>query len=125
MYMADTGSPTRMQGAYDFIKFIAQDENQALYCMATGYIPYTPSCADRDDFKAWVAETFPSSTLISDRILNAEEDLKQPYLSCAVDLVNANVSLMVDIFSDPNGDIKAKIQTATDSVNEAIEIFNL
>lgn len=125
MYMADTGSPTRMQGAYDFIKFLAQDENQALYCMATGYIPYTPSCADRDDFKAWVAETFPSSTLISDRILNAEEDLKQPYLSCAVDLVNANVSLMVDIFSDPNGDIKAKIQTATDSVNEAIEIFNL
>lgn len=121
-YITASASEAEKQGAYEFIKFLAQDENQAYWCEQTGYIPYTQSCSEYESYRTWMTENFPASEKLLNDLLLTDGALKLPYISVATDQLNANVLLMEQLYIDPNGDIQAYLEEAAETIDEALEI---
>jgi sn-glycerol 3-phosphate transport system substrate-binding protein len=123
-YIADTGNTEKEQGAYEFIKFLAQDEHQAFWCEKTGYIPYTSTCAAFEEYATWSKTNFPAAEEILTAMLNSDPNLKLPYLSIANEMVAANVTLMSNVATGSSS-VTDAITTAAQSVDEALEIAAL
>lgn len=124
-YISSGASPAAQQGAYEFIKFASQPQWQSFWCQSTGYIPYTGACSEDEGYVSWMNSSFPSAAALSERLLDADEVVRGPYVSISTDMVNANVLMVDTIYSDPAVDLDTVIKTAADSINEAIEIANL
>lgn len=124
-YICASASEAEKQGAYEFIKFLAQAEQQAYWCEQTGYVPYTQACSDYESYKTWMNENFPAAEKLLADLLATDGNLKLPYISVATDQLNANVLLMEQLYVDPAGDIQAFLEEAATTVNEALEIAAL
>lgn len=124
-YISSGASEAEQQGAYEFIKFLAKAENQSFWCQSTGYVPYTSSCADYEDYKNWSAENFPAAQGLLDAMLETDSNVKLPYTSVATDIQSANVMLFEQIYADPQGDVQGYIEEAAETVTEALEIAAL
>ena len=124
-YIADNGNTVQQQGAYELIKFLAQDEHQAYWCLQTGYVPYTESCAASEEYTAWMTEYFPSAGYVSEKMLSSSADLKGPYVSVANEMLTANVLLMEMVATNPGAEVDPYIQEASETITEALEIAAL
>lgn len=121
-YICASASEAEKQGAYAFIKFLAQAEQQAYWCEQTGYVPYTQACSDYADYQSWMQENFPAAEKLLADLLATDGNLKLPYISVATDQLTANVLIMEQLYVDPAGDIQAFLEEAATTVDEALEI---
>lgn len=121
-YICASASDAEKQGAYEFIKFLAQAENQSFWCEQTGYIPYTQACSDYESYKTWMTENFPAAEQLLADLLATDGSLKLPYISVATDQLNANILMMEQLYIDPAGDVQAYLEEAAATIDEALEI---
>ena len=121
-YITDSGNEEAMQGAYEFIKFVAQPEKQAMWCSELGYIPYTEEAATVQTYVDWVNTNCPSLLDLSEKIKNAPADLRGPYTKVPDDLLGVGTFLYSYISEDPTGDMTDYFEEITMTVDEAIEI---
>ncbi|MBQ9392644.1 MAG: extracellular solute-binding protein [Oscillospiraceae bacterium] len=121
-YICSAASERAQQGAYEFIKWLAHPENQAFYCMNTGYVPYTPEATNYEEYQTWMHENFPESETLLRSMLDNNAGIRLPYISVATDQINANSGMWENIYTNPNGDIRGYIDTAAGTINDALEI---
>lgn len=122
IYIVDNGNEKAAQGAYEFLKFMAQPESQAYWCMNTGYLPYTEEAYTNADYQTWMKENFPDAVDMKEKFLAPPEGLKAPY-SFLISAVQDACNICKDyMFADPTQNLDEVIGWAYDSMEEAIEI---
>lgn len=121
-YICNTGDEAEMQGAYEFIKFLAQPENQAYWATCTGYIPYTEDGYNQESYQTWMTTNFPSAANVKQILLNSAAELRGPYTIIPNALQSACTDLYYAVALDPEGNYDDYIQEAIDLVDEAFEI---
>ncbi len=121
-YICNTGDEEEMQGAYELVKFLCKPENQSYFAQSTGYVPYTEEGYNQEDYQAWMTTNFPASAKVKDMLLNSDADLRGPYTSIPNALMSACSSLYSDVALNPSGNYDEFIQSAIDSIDEALEI---
>ena len=102
LYMCNTENEKKMQGAYEFIKFMAQPENQSQYCQCLGYVPYTEEAVAQADYQEWMTENLPSSQNIIDKIQNTPAELRTPYVEFFDEMLSVTNTLYNYVALDPN-----------------------
>lgn len=123
LFVTNTENEKKMQGAYEFIKFMAQPENQSQYCELLGYVPYTEEAFNQEDYQTWMNEKLPSAQLIKDRIVNASADLRTPYVEVFDEMLSVTNTLYSYLSSDPKGDMDYYLEYAADVLNQGLEIW--
>lgn len=124
-YITNSGNEAAMQGAYEFIKFVARPENQASWCSKLGYIPYTKEAATQQEYVDWVNANCPSLLDLAEKIENAPKELRGPYTKVPDELLEVNTFLYSYVSTNPGGDLATYIEEANIMLNEAIEIQSL
>jgi len=60
-FLSNTGDERKQEGAWEFMKFLMQDEYTAGFAMATGYLPTTMSGYNSAEYQNFIATEFPSA----------------------------------------------------------------
>ena len=121
LFLANSGREKEMQGGYEFLKFLAQPENQAAWCTSLGYVPYTDEAVATETWQTWMAETLPSAQNVIDSIKNSSAEVRAPYIQFS------SKELGYDLFNyitlDPKGDTKKIIKDSLYDFSEALDIW--
>ena len=123
LYMCNTENEKKMQGAYEFIKFVAQPEMQSIYCQGLGYVPYTDEAVAQEDYQEWMQEYLPSAQGIIDKLKSSSSELRTPYVEFFDEMQTVTKTLNSYISNDPTGDIEDYMKKAADEFEEGIEIW--
>ncbi len=128
LYITNSGNKTAMQGAYEFVKFLAQPENQAAWATVMGYVPYTDAGFQHKDFVAFANKNCPSLLQLPDKMKKAPAGLRLPYTYAWDYILDANDSLFDKVSADAkdgsikDSDIDGYIKDTADTLTEAIQV---
>lgn len=125
IFIANNGDEKKMQGAYEFIKFLARPENQIFWSTFRGYTPYTEEALTSEEWTTWRDENYPSEAKLEEMLKNVNKELHFPNSKLIGKLGNTNTQLLSSIIQDPNGDLEKIIKDATEDINQSIKILNL
>lgn len=126
LFMTNTENEAKMQGAYEFIKFMAQPENQSQYCQLLGYVPYTDEAYNQADYQQWIEEKMPSVAEIRRKINNASADLRTPYVEVFDEMLSVTNTLYSYLSDDPkceNQTMEYYLQYAAGKLTEGLAIW--
>ncbi len=121
IYICNTENTREMQGAYEFVKFLASKDNQLYWATTIGYVSYSNQVVD--EYKTWAEENYPSTVTIVDKLLSSPAELRLPYV--VSDILSANNELFSSVSIDPTGNIDGYIQTASDKIDLGIHVYNM
>lgn len=125
IFIANTGDEDEMQGAYEFLKFLAQPENQIFWSTFRGYTPYTEEALASEEWIAWRDEHYPSEAKLEEKFKVLNTELKFPNATITNKLLDASFAIVSNIISDPSGDLDTYIEESADTLNKSIEILRL
>lgn len=125
IFIANTGDETEMQGAYEFMKFLAKPENQIYWSTYRGYTPYTKEALESQEWITWRDENFPSEAKLEELFSVVNEDMIFPKVSLTNKLEDTNNSILDGIMTNPKANIDEVIKKATDDLNNSIKIINM
>ena len=124
IFMGNTGDEAEMQGAYEFIKFLAKPENQIFWCTFRGYTPYTKEALESQEWITWRDANHPTELALEAPLQNANEELRFPNVPLISKILTVDKELTSYIMSDPNGDLDSYIKQTADSVNQSVKMLN-
>ena len=110
-----------MQGAYEFLKYIAQPENQFKFTTGIGYVPYTTEATEI--YMPWAEENFPSAASVLEMLKNSPKELGLPFVDVGGEINIAMGDLIGDIAAYPDGDIDTFIQDASTAIDNGLMIY--
>lgn len=125
IFIANSEDEAQMQGAYEFIKFLARTDNQVEWCTFRGYVPYTKEAAADEKWLSYQNEYYPSAGLVMQMMANTPKELRFPNTQLVAHILSANANIKSIIMTEPDSDMDELIQNAAASINESIEIHNL
>ncbi|MBQ8802225.1 MAG: extracellular solute-binding protein [Tyzzerella sp.] len=125
IFIANSGDEKKMQGAYEFIKFLARPENQLFWSTFRGYTPYTEEALSSQEWITWRDENYPSEAKIEEMLKAGNEALHFPNTSIIGKLGNTNTQIISSIIENPDADLEEIIKTATENINQSIKILQL
>lgn len=125
LFICDTGNEAEMQGAYEFIKFLASPEKQIHWSTNLGYVPYTEEASNNQEYVSWMEANFPSAKTVTQMLLQNPEGFGLPYVGIGNELLTANYNLFSAVGADPNGDVAGYIEEASARIDEALQIMAL
>lgn len=125
MFITNTGDEAEMQGAYEFIKYLSQPENQYEWCADIGYIPYTKEAENYEEWTTWRDENFPVLKDLVEKMQAAPSDLKFPYTRVMSQVVSGNWDIISSITTNAGGDLDSYIENTTKDINQSIEMLSL
>ena len=125
IFVGDNGDPVQMQGAYEFIKFLSKGEWSAHFAVSTGYLAPNQQAYDSETYQNFLTNTWPAAAEIYKSLSASDDSASNPYIPISNEMKAANKLMIETVSSDPNADIAAVIQTAYESIQEAIELYNL
>ena len=125
IYIGNNGDAVQMQGAYEFIKFLSKGEWSAHFAVSTGYLAPNQQAYDSETYQNFLTNTWPAAAEIYKSLSASDDSASNPYIPISNEMKAANKLMIETVSSDPNADIAAVIQTAYESIQEAIELYNL
>ncbi len=125
IFIANTGDEKEMQGAYEFLKFLAKPENQIFWSTFRGYTPYTEEALNSEEWTTWRDENYPSEVKLEEKLKAGSTGLKFPNATITNKLLDASFEIVSSIISEPSGDLNSYIETAAETLNKSIEILQL
>lgn len=125
IFVGDNGDPVQMQGAYEFIKFLSKGEWSAHFAVSTGYLAPNQQAYDSETYQNFIANVWPNAAEIYKSLSASDDSASNPYIPISNEMKAANKLMIETVSSDPNADIAAVIQIAYESIQEAIELYNL
>lgn len=125
IFIADNGDEKKMQGAYEFIKFLARPENQLFWSTFRGYTPYTEEALASEEWITWRDENYPSEAKLEEMLKAGNKDLKFPNSKLIGKLGNTNTQIISSIIENPDSNMEEIIKNAAEDINQSIEILNL
>lgn len=126
LYMCNTENEKKMQGAYEFIKFMSQPENQSQYCQGLGYVPYTDEAVAQADYQEWMVEFLPSSQNIIDKIKVSPDELRTPYVEFFDEMLSVTKTLYSYVSQDPTfkeESMETYMKNAAKVMEDGLEIW--
>ena len=124
IFIGNNGSPAQMQGAYEFIKFLSQGECSAYFAASTGYLAPSRQAYESEVYQDFITNTWPAATTIYESLAASDDSASLPYIPISNEIKAAH-TLMIESTCVPNANIAEIIQTANDSIQEAIELYNM
>lgn len=122
IYIANTGKKNEMEGAYQFVKYLAKPENKLYWATTIGYVAYSNDIVDQ--YKTWADENYPSANSIIASLQNSEATLRLPYVN--VNLLNPSFTLLTSVANNKNrGEVDNYIQDAATTINRNLKLANL
>lgn len=122
IFICNTGDEEEMQGAYEFIKFIAKPENQVEFEKGIGYVPYTTEAADL--YEEWSNVNFPSATGIIEKLKTSPADLALPFVDIGGEINTAMTDLLGNIAVYPDADLSSYIQEASETIDIGLKVYS-
>ena len=123
LWALDNQDPKKLRATWEFIKFLISPESQAYWNAQTGYFPVTVAAQEEETFKQNVAE-YPQFQTAIDQLHDSAPEYAGALLSV---FPEARVIVESEIESLLNGneDVDAAVKNMTESINGAIEEYNL
>lgn len=125
MFLANSGDEDKMQGAYEFMKFMSRPENQNFWCTYRGYTPYTEEALATDEWINWRDANFPSEVRIETILKAGDNKVTFPHSELNTEAVNELGTLLAGLVQNPKADTGALIDKAADTINQDIELLQL
>lgn len=125
IFIGNTGNEKKMQGAYEFIKFLGQPENQIYWCTFRGYTPYLQSVLESTEWTEWRDANHPTEKLLEGPLMSDNMELRYPNLNVMSRVQNADSEIQSYIYADPDpSKIDSYIQKAAKAIQDAIDMNN-
>lgn len=124
IFIGNTGDEAEMQGAYEFIKFLAEPENQIFWCTFRGYTPYTKEALESQEWITWRDENHPTAAALEAPLQNENMTLRFPNTTVISKVLTVNIELTSYIMSNPEGNVDDYIKNAADSIQQSIDMVN-
>ena len=124
-FIGNNGNAEAMQGAYEFIKFASTADQAAFFAVSTGYLAPNQAAYDSAAYQDFKNNTWPAVSVVYDSLAKSDDSANNPYIPISNEMKAANKLMIETVSSDPNANIADVIQTAYDSIQEAIELYNM
>ena len=125
IFIGNTGNEAEMQGAYEFIKFLGQEENQLFWCTFRGYTPYLTSILETEEWTTWRDENHPTEKMLEEPLKSEDVQLRYPNLTVMSRIQSADSEIQSYIAADPSTEkIDSYIQKAAKAIQDAIDMEN-
>ena len=122
-FICNNGNADQMQGAYELIKFLSQAEQAAFFATSTGYLAPNKDAYDSESYQKFLKETFPAVSVVYDSLAKSDDSANNPYIPISNEMKAAN-KLCISTVCE-GGDVEEAIKAACDTIQEAIEMYNL
>ena len=87
-------------------------------------MPPTPTY-NSEVYQDYVKNTFPDIAVVYESLAKADSSARSPYIPISNEMKAANKTATQEAASDPNADLNTIIQKANDTIQEAIDLYNL
>ena len=91
----------------------------------TGYLAPNSDAYNSDTYKDYLTNTFPAITAVYDNLAKSDSSANNPYIPISNEMKAANKTATQEAASDPNANLDTIIQKANDTIQEAIDLYNL
>lgn len=123
LWALDNQNPKKLRATWEFIKFLISPESQAYWNAQTGYFPVTVAAQEEETFKQNVAE-YPQFQTAIDQLHDSAPEYAGALLSVFPE-ARAIVESEIESLLNGNEDVDAAVKNMTESINGAIEEYNL
>lgn len=123
LWALDNQDPKKLRATWEFIKFLISPESQAYWNAQTGYFPVTVTAQEEETFKQNVAE-YPQFQTAIDQLHDSAPEYAGALLSVFPE-ARAIVESEIESLLNGNEDVDAAVKNMTESINGAIEEYNL
>lgn len=123
-FIGNNGNEKQMQGAYEFIKYASTGEQAAHFAVKTGYLAPNQEAYDSETYQNYVKETFPAVTAVYDSLEKSDDSALNPYIPISNEMKSANKFAIETVAADSKADLEDVIRTTTESIQEAIDLYN-
>ena len=125
IYICNNGNEAQQQGAYELIKYMSTGDEAAYFSTCTGYLAPNQQTYDSEVYQKYMNETFPAIKAVYASLQNSDDSANNPYIPISNEMKAANKLCIQTITADPNADINAAMKVACDSIQEAIDLYNM
>ncbi|MDE6182362.1 MAG: ABC transporter substrate-binding protein [Eubacteriales bacterium] len=123
LWALNDNDPAKLTATWEFIKFLISSESQAYWSTQTGYFPVTITAQEEEVFKT-ALEKYPQLQTALDQLHDSSPEYAGALLSVFSE-VRATVESEIENMLNNNIEPSVALQTITESVNSAIEEYNL
>ena len=123
LWSPDNQETKKLRATWEFIKFLISPESQAYWNAQTGYFPVTVAAQEEETFKQNVAE-YPQFQTAIDQLHDSAPEYAGALLSVFPE-ARAIVESEIESLLNGNEDVDAAVKNMTESINGAIEEYNL
>ena len=124
-FIGNCSNKWAQQGAYEFIKFASGAEQAGYFATATGYLAPNSDAYNSDVYTAYLNETFPAISVVYDSLNGSDASAANPYIPISNEMKSANKLAIQTVAADPAASIDGAIKTACETIQEAIDLYNL
>lgn len=124
-WIGNNGDEVQMQGAYEFIKFASSAEWATFFAVKTGYLAPHKQSYESAEYQEFLNNKFPCYKDIYDSLAASDGSATNPFVPIGTEMKSANNLAIATVSSDPKADIETTIKTAEDTLQEAIDLYNL
>lgn len=124
-FIGNNGDEKQMQGAYEFIKFASTGDQASYFAVQTGYLAPNQEAYDSEIYQDYVQNTFPAVAAVYESLAGSDDSALNPYIPISNEMKAANMLAIETVASDPEADLDEVIAAAQESIQEAIDLYNL
>lgn len=124
-FIANCTNKWAQQGAYEFIKFASTAEQAGYFASVTGYLVPNSDAYDSEVYIKYLTETFPAVSVVYDSLNKSDSSAACPYIPISNEMKAANNLAIQTVSADPSASVDDAIKTANDTIQEAIDLYNL
>ena len=124
-FICNNGNKWAQKGAYEFIKFASSADQAANFSTMTGYLAPNSDAYNSTTYQDYVKNTFPAIADVYTSLEKSDSSANNPYIPISNEMKAANKTATQEAASDPKADLDTIIKKANDTIQEAIELYNL
>ena len=124
-FICNNGNKWAQKGAYEFIKFASSADEAGYFASVTGYLATKTDAYNSEVYQDYVKNTFPDIAVVYESLAKADSSARSPYIPISNEMEAANRAAIQAAASNPDADLDAIIQKDCDTIQEAIELYNL
>ncbi len=124
-YLIEKNDPIGEQGAWEFLEFFLSPENQAKWCLQTGYLPLNEPCRNTASYQDYVVNRFPYAAHVLDAQHKSDTKSFYPVNMIDTEFKAAGLEALEKVAADPSYSIDKAIKEMTEQINEALELWHM
>lgn len=123
LWALNNEDPKKLRATWEFVKFLISPESQAYWNAQTGYFPVTVAAHEEDVFKDNIAQ-YPQFETAIDQLHDSKAEYAGALLSVFPE-ARATVETEIEKMLNDSEDVDTAVESMADSINKAIEEYNL